>query len=350
MNDSPRTKLAPRLLDWYDHSGRKDLPWQQDRDPYSVWVSEIMLQQTQVATVIPFFRRFIERFPDITSLASSDLDEVLHLWTGLGYYARARNLHRAARIIRRDNGGRFPRDAEQVYVLPGIGKSTAHAIMAFCFDRDLPILDGNVKRVLTRHFRIHGWPGSAPVERELWRIAAENTPSRRSADYAQAIMDLGATVCLRRRPMCTPCPLADTCQGLAAGEQVVLPTPPPRRNKPTRRISMIMARTSDSVLLEKRPPSGIWGGLWSFPELEPGADIEPALWRQYGVRIEITDTWDLVRHTFTHFHLDISPVHGRVKKSDDRVMENNDLVWYNLHEPDARGLAAPVKKLLDKLR
>ena len=345
-----RDRLAPRLLGWYDRRGRKDLPWQGNRDPYPIWVSEIMLQQTQVATVVPYFNRFIERFPDVEALASGDLDEVLHLWTGLGYYARARNLHAAARIIRDQYGGRFPRGPDQAYRLPGIGKSTAHAILAFSYDRALPILDGNVKRVLARHFRVHGWPGTASVERRLWQIAEENTPQRRIAAYTQAIMDLGATVCTRRRPDCAVCPLSETCEALVAGEQAELPASRPRKVKPTRAILMVMVEAEGRILLEKRPPIGIWGGLWSLPEVEPGEGIEAAVLERYGVNIDITGTWETMRHSFTHFTLNISPVHAEVRSPEDRIMENTDLVWYNLTKPDARGLAAPVKKLLDKLR
>jgi A/G-specific adenine glycosylase len=347
---SADVRLAPRLLDWYDRCGRRDLPWQRDRDPYRIWVSEIMLQQTQVSTVIPYFLRFTDRFPDIPALASAELDEVLHLWTGLGYYARARNLHRAAGIVCREHAGRFPRDEAEVYRLPGIGRSTAHAILAFAFDRDLPILDGNVKRVLARHFRVHGRTGTAPVERRLWRLAADNTPAERTADYTQAIMDLGATVCVRRRPVCAACPLADTCGALAAGEQAALPTPRHRRARHTRAVCMIMMQANGRVLLQKRPPSGIWGGLWSFPEIEPGENIEPAVLEAYGLHVEVVDTWEVLKHGFTHFNLDIVPVRAEFVRWDDRTMENTELIWYNLSEPDARGLAAPVKKLLQKLR
>lgn len=344
------TSFSARLLAWYDRHGRKDLPWQRNVTAYRVWVSEIMLQQTQVATVIPYFNRFIKRFPDIAALASAEIDEVMHLWTGLGYYARARNLHRAAQIIRDEHGGHFPAQAEQVYRLPGIGKSTAHAVLAFSFGNRLPILDGNVKRVLARHYRIHGWPGKVQVERTLWQIAEDTTPRGRTVDYTQAIMDLGATVCVRSNPVCGACPLSDTCEGLAARELAVLPTARPVKNKPTRAISMVIVRTKDSVLLERRPPNGIWGGLWSFPEVEADAQIESGLLERYGVHIDITGTWDVVRHGFTHFNLDISPVHAEIRRPDYRIMENTDLVWYNLNKPDARGLPAPVKKLLDKLR
>jgi len=344
------SSISKRLLDWHARHGRKDLPWQVDRDPYKIWVSEIMLQQTQVGTVIPYFERFMDRFPAVQSLSNSSIDEVLHLWTGLGYYARARNLHRAAQIICRDYDGRFPTDANSACSLPGIGRSTANAILAFAFDQTLPILDGNAKRVLARHFRIRGWPGKKEVESKLWKHAENSTPEKRTADYTQAIMDLGATLCVRRQPLCTTCPIADTCQALLHGEQSLLPTPAPKREKPLRAVSMVMVRNSGSVLLEKRPPSGIWGGLWSFPEVEPGADVQHHIFSRFGLSIRIRDQWDVLRHSFTHFYLDITPVHAEVEKSETQIMENPGSVWYNLCQPDARGLAAPVKRLLNKLR
>ena len=344
------SNISKRLLDWYDQHGRGDLPWQGDRDPYKIWVSEIMLQQTQVGTVIPYFKRFMDRFPDVASLSNGRLDEVLHLWTGLGYYARARNLHRAAQTICRDHDGRFPADASTACGLPGIGRSTANAILAFAFDQAQPILDGNAKRVLARHYRVHGWPGKTKVERKLWELAENNTPKKRTADYTQAIMDLGAMLCVRRRPLCTTCPIAGTCLALYHREQPLLPTAAPKREKPLRSLSMVMVQLGDSVLLERRPPSGIWGGLWSFPEVEPGVDIQQHICNRFGVSIRTRDQWDVLRHSFTHFHLDITPVHAEVEISDTRIMENPGSVWYNLNQPDARGLAAPVKRLLEKLR
>ena len=341
--------FAKRILKWYDQHGRKNLPWQKDPDPYKIWVSEIMLQQTQVATVIPYFERFIERFPTVSDLAAGDIDEVLYLWTGLGYYARARNLHRAAKEICNHYAGSFPSEVEKVYQLPGIGRSTAHAILTFAFDQKLPILDGNVKRVLTRHYRVHGWPGNKQIENRLWEIAENVTPAERTAEYTQAIMDLGATVCLRRRPLCRACPIANTCLAKKYSEQDQLPTPGPKRHKPVRSVSMVMVQNDRSVLLEQRPPTGIWGGLWSFPELEPNTDPNLYMSTRFGLVVETDEQWATLRHSFTHFHLDITPILATLTKEDNRVMENAGLVWYNLTEPDTRGLAAPVKKLLDKL-
>ena len=341
--------FSTQLLQWYDQHGRKNLPWQRDSDPYKIWVSEIMLQQTQVAAVIPYFERFIDRFPTISELAAGDIDEVLHLWTGLGYYARAHNIHRSAVEINDQHQGMFPSEVEKVYQLPGIGRSTAHAILAFAFDQKLPILDGNVKRVITRHHRVYGWPGEKRVEERLWKIAENVMPVERTAEYTQAIMDLGATVCLRRRPLCGVCPIANTCLAKKYNEQTQLPTPRPKKHKPVRSVSMVMVQKDYSVLLERRPPSGIWGGLWSFPEVEPETDPSLQMSMRFGLRVETGEKWATLRHSFTHFHLDITPIPAKLKKVDAQIMENPGLVWYNLTEPDARGLAAPVKKLLDKL-
>ena len=341
--------FAQQLLRWYDQHGRKNLPWQRDADPYKIWVSEIMLQQTQVATVIPYFERFIERFPTISGLATGDIDEVLHLWAGLGYYARARNLHRAAIEICNRHRGLFPSEVEQVYQLPGIGRSTAHAILTFAFNQRLPILDGNVKRVLARHHRVYGWPGEKQIEARLWKIAEKATPADRTADYTQAIMDLGAIVCVKRRPLCEVCPVARTCLAKKHNEQAQLPTPAPKKHKPVRSISIIMVQKAHSVLLEQRPPSGIWGGLWSFPELEANTDPLVHMATRFGLAVETDAKWATFRHSFTHFHLDITPIPARLRGADNQVMENPGLVWYNLTEPDARGLAAPVKRLIDKL-
>lgn len=342
--------FTEKLLKWYDRAGRRNLPWQRDRDPYKIWVSEIMLQQTQVTTVIPYFERFIDRFPAITELAEADIDEVLHLWTGLGYYARARNLHRAAQQICDQHSGEFPKDIEVAYQLPGIGRSTAHAILTFAFNHSLPILDGNVKRVLARHGRIHGWPGDKKIEIQLWQLAERLTPVARTADYNQAIMDLGALVCLRRRPMCSTCPVTATCLAAQHGEQHELPSPAPKKVKPVRAIKMIMIQKEHRVLLEKRPPNGIWGGLWSFPEFDDDTDLEQHTSMRFGLSIETDEHWRVLRHSFTHFHLDITPVPAKLKRADHTVMENPGLVWYNFRDPDARGLAAPIKKLLEKLR
>ncbi|MCG5534898.1 A/G-specific adenine glycosylase [Ectothiorhodospira mobilis] len=341
--------FAPRLLAWFDRHGRHDLPWQQPATPYRVWVSEIMLQQTRVATVIPYYRRFMARFPGVGDLADAPLDEVLHHWSGLGYYARARNLHKAARCIVDVHGGRFPRDREALSALPGIGRSTAAAILALAFGDREAILDGNVRRVLARHRGVEGWTGSAAVQARLWTLAEALTPVERVADYTQAIMDLGATVCTRRNPACGDCPLAADCIARAHGLQERLPTPRPRRAQPLRRTTMLLVTAPEGVLLERRPPAGLWGGLWGLPEVESdGAGEAAQAWcrRHLGADPLGVQVLPPFVHTFTHFRLEITPVQLRVKAPAPGVMEAPDRVWYNGHAQAGLGLAAPVSRLL----
>ncbi len=340
--------FATRLLRWFDQHGRKDLPWQRMRSPYRVWVSEVMLQQTQVATVIPYFERFMASFPDVGTLADAPLDAVLAHWSGLGYYSRARNLHKAAQHLRDAHGGRFPDDIDAVTALPGIGRSTAGAILAQALGRRHAILDGNVKRVLTRHRAIAGWPGQSAVEKALWTIAEAETPDERIADYTQAIMDLGATVCTRTRPRCDACPVMSDCAAHAAGATVRYPTPKPRKTLPVRETCMLLVTNPDGeVWLEKRPPSGIWGGLWSLPELP--LHLAPEEWSaDLGARIHALATWSPLRHTFSHFHLDITPLRLRVS-APARVMEPDRGLWYKPELSNQLGLPAPVARLLQAL-
>ncbi len=343
--------FSTAVLRWFDSSGRKDLPWQVSCDPYSIWVSEIMLQQTQVATVIPYYRRFMERFPDIATLASAHIDEVLHLWTGLGYYARGRNLHRAAVEIVVQHGGHFPQSFADVCTLPGIGRSTAGAILAFAYGQRHPILDGNVKRVLARYHGVSGQAGTRTVEQHLWALAAAHLPEIRIGNYTQAIMDLGATVCRRRRPDCKSCPVADSCVARAQGNAETYPVRGQRRVLPVKEVWMILLRDRRGlVLLEQRPPSGIWGGLWGLPECNTGLDAGSWCRREYGLDVAVDESWPTLRHRFTHFQLDITPIPARVLGENPQAMENSRTVWYNVHEPDARGLATPVKRLLQQLR
>jgi len=343
-------QLSKRLLAWYDHHGRKALPWKLKTSPYRVWVSEVMLQQTQVTTVIPYFERFMQRFPDITTLAAAELDEVLHLWTGLGYYARARNLHRAAREVVESHSGRFPEDLEQVLALPGIGRSTAGAILAQALGQRHPILDGNVKRVLCRLHAVEGWPGDPKVEVGLWRLAEAYTPRARLADYTQAIMDLGATLCRRGQPDCPACPFATECQARLEGRQAELPQRKPAREKPVKATRMLLLlNEKGEVLLQQRPPSGIWGGLWSLPECEPRARVKAWVRRELGLEVEESRKLPPLRHSFSHFHLEIQPLLATTRPAAEGVMEAGATVWYNSRQPDARGLAAPVVKLLQRL-
>lgn len=343
------TPFAEAVLHWFDGHGRHDLPWQKDPTPYRVWISEIMLQQTQVATVIPYYERFMSRFPDVRALAKADIDEVLHLWTGLGYYARARNLHKAAGIITGKFHGRFPEDIEALIALPGIGRSTAGAILSLAMNQRRPILDGNVKRVLTRVYAIEGRPGQSDVNNRLWSLADECTPTERVADYTQAIMDLGATVCTRSRPGCDRCPLAEGCVAHARGEETRFPERKPARVKPVRQVTfLILENDQGALLLQKRPPSGIWGGLWGFPECAENTDISQRL-AETG--FELLEHRDLpaMRHTFSHFHLDINPVHCRVRAGPTGVAETQPSRWYRNDDSQRLGLATPVKKLIETM-
>lgn len=343
--------FSRQLLTWFDHYGRKDLPWQQDTTPYRVWVSEIMLQQTQVSTVIDYFKRFMQHFPDVVSLANADLNEVLHLWTGLGYYARARNLHRAAQIIRDNYDGKFPESIEDVINLPGIGRSTAGAILSLALEQRHPILDGNVKRVLSRYHGIEGWPGTPAVEKTMWQLAEQHTPPQRNAAYTQAIMDLGATLC-SRRPDCDRCPVQAGCIAFKQGLQTQLPLPKPRKALPLKRTVMVVLRNSSGeVLLQQRPPVGIWGGLWSFPEIEASDEQTLRRWssEHLGHDITVREHWPKIRHTFSHFHLDIEPVIAEINSQSPQVRETTDGHWLSPQQPPKLGLAAPVKAILQRL-
>jgi len=344
-----KTSFAERVLEWFNHSGRKDLPWQQDTSPYRVWISEIMLQQTQVKTAIPYFERFMVAFPNVNALASAPQDEVLHLWTGLGYYARARNLHKAAQFVSRELGGEFPSTVEALSELPGIGRSTAGAIRSIAFELPATILDGNVKRVLARHEAVEGWPGQTPVHKRLWAIADGYTPTQRSADFSQAMMDLGATVCTRSSPQCQECPVQSDCKAYAADTISAYPGKKPRKATPVKSTIFLMVSDSNgNILLEKRPAKGIWGGLWCFPEINSREDALNKCIDDWGIEPVRTEIWDTFRHTFSHYHLDIEPVHIALPNSPESVMDANDQLWYNVDQPPSIGLAAPIASLLEK--
>jgi A/G-specific adenine glycosylase len=337
------------VLAWYDRHGRKDLPWQQDISPYRVWVSEIMLQQTQVNTVIPYFERFMKRFPTVQKLARAPQDEVLHLWTGLGYYARARNLHRAAQIVVTEHGGIFPADVDALSALPGIGRSTAGAIASISMDVRAPILDGNVKRVLARFHAVEGWPGDKPVENMLWSIAEKYTPTERLRDYTQVMMDLGATLCTRSKPRCDECPLAKHCAAFQAGEVSRYPGKKPSKATPVRQTLMLLLENErGEILLEQRPPSGLWGGLWCLPEISDNSLLEKAL-SERGLHGGTKKSLPDFRHTFSHFHLDISPLRIKVKPAGKQIRESSRQRWVRHNSPGELGLAAPIKKLLESL-
>jgi A/G-specific adenine glycosylase len=341
---APADGFAQRLLAWFDRHGRHDLPWQHPATPYRVWVSEVMLQQTQVSVVIPYFERFMARFPDVRALAAAPLDDVLALWAGLGYYARARNLHRAAQLIVERHGGEFPQEFAAVVDLPGIGRSTAGAILSLGLGQRHPILDGNCKRVLARVHAVAGWAGQAAFERALWLHAEQHTPSERCRDFNQAMMDLGATLCSRSRPACSQCPLSSICVAYARGEPTAYPQPKPRRALPVKRIRMLLLQSGREVLLVRRPPTGIWGGLWGLPECELDADWQ-ALARSYGLEPKVAEAWPELRHTFSHFHLDIEPLWVEVEPVAASIMEGQEAIWYN-NGDQGRGLAAPVARLL----
>jgi len=332
--------FSTRLLAWWDVEGRHDLPWQLDRSPYRVWLSEIMLQQTRVATVIPYFERFIDRFPTLNGLAEAELDEVLSLWSGLGYYARARNLHAAAGICAEEYKGELPDQPELLHALPGIGRSTANAILAQAWNRRAPILDGNVKRVLARHAEIDGWPGRTAIEKALWAQSERYTPAHRAADFTQAFMDLGATVCTPRAPACSSCPVARDCGALLKDRIHELPGRKPSKPKPRRQAEYLILRDDrDRVLLAQRPPSGIWGGLWCFPE--SGTDPMPECVDERPGPAPIV-------HVFSHFSLTMRWQHFEVKQTTT-VDEGADRRWFSIADALELGLPKPVRAVIEQL-
>ncbi len=337
--------FAERLVAWQRLHGRHDLPWQATRDPYRVWLSEIMLQQTQVATVIPYFERFVARFPTLAALAAADEDDVLRLWSGLGYYRRARNLHRAAQAVVAAHGGEFPRDPETIARLPGVGRSTAAAIAVFAFGARAAILDGNVKRVLARCFGLDGDPAAAATQRRWWNQAEALLPQQEVAAYTQALMDLGATLCTRAKPRCGACPVADRCVARATGRIGELPAPRRRRALPEKAVRWLVVTSGAEVLLEKRPATGVWGGLWSFPELPPEGDAASALpaWlgSDAGPPVELAP----VRHSFTHFRLHARPLRVELARRPRQAAEPGR-VWIALTDVAGAALPTPVRRLL----
>ncbi|MGF6710030.1 A/G-specific adenine glycosylase [Luteibacter sp. W1I16] len=340
--------FARELLRWYDHHGRKDLPWQHPREAYRVWLSEIMLQQTQVVTVIGYFQRFVDRLPTLLDLAEADEDTVLALWSGLGYYRRARFLHRAAQLCVERHGGELPRDLDALVALPGIGRSTAGAILAQAHGLRFPILDGNVKRVLSRYHGVAGFPGESAVEKQLWRHADTHTPEERTADYTQAIMDLGATVCVRSKPLCLLCPHAASCVAHRDGLTAVLPTAKPGKKVPTRSLAMLLLRDANGrILLEKRGSQGVWSGLWSLPEATD-SDAAGSVAAAFA-RVGNADPLPAFTHVFSHYKLDVSPILFDHAAPLAAVADRADRRWCGRDEIAALGLPAPVRTLLDNL-
>ncbi|MGY4677704.1 A/G-specific adenine glycosylase [Pasteurella sp. P03HT] len=358
---SPNAPFAQAVLSWYDKFGRKHLPWQQNKTLYGVWLSEVMLQQTQVATVIPYFERFIKIFPNVTALANAPLDEVLHLWTGLGYYARARNLHKAAQTIRDRYNGEFPTDFEEVWALAGVGRSTAGAVLSSCLDAPYPILDGNVKRVLARYFAVAGWPGEKKIEDKLWQLTKEVTPTTQVANFNQAMMDLGAMVCTRSKPKCDLCPLQHSCEANLRQAWQDYPGKKPKKSLPERESYFLILTLKGKVALEQRQHSGLWGGLYCFPQFDTQAQLFAFLRQKH---ITHYQEWTSFRHTFSHFHLVIHPIYvdmdwveteqdrtdwkkvGENKGDDESIVFSEVKYWYDPLNPEQIGLATPVKNLL----
>jgi len=341
--------FASRVLKWYQRYGRRDLPWQQ-QDAYRVWLSEVMLQQTQVSTVIPYYLNFIKHFPNIKQLADASIDEVLQHWQGLGYYARARNLHRAAQVVRDQHKGRFPKKFAAVEALPGIGRSTAGAILSFAFGQHWPILDGNVKRVLARCFRVSGWYGQADTMRQLWYLAESVTPADQAPDFNQAMMDIGSMVCLKTKPKCEVCPLKKLCSSYLHHSQAEYPQKKPGKVKPHKHTLMLLHRFDDQLLLWRRPPSGIWGGLWSLPEVDEERAIE--LWQLSFLSTSQAPKMiqeNVIRHQFTHYSLDISLAIIELEQLPQKIFDSDNYVWVEIENLASHGLPTPVRKLLSSL-
>lgn len=348
-------RFSRHVLSWFDEHGRKNLPWQQDPTPYRVWVSEIMLQQTQVTTAIPYYERFMQRFTNIGTLASASQDDVLAHWSGLGYYARARNLHKCAQQVVAEHNGQLPKDSDALQNLPGIGRSTAGAILSLAYGHAQPILDGNVKRVLARCYAVAGWPGKKAVEDELWEVSESVTPAKRTGPFNQAMMDIGATVCTRSKPQCHACPLNKKCLAFARGNIDEFPGKKPRKILPVRSVVMLVIRNSDgAVLLQQRPATGIWGGLWSLPEIdandEQAAGID--IWLEAHNLKSDDKPYSIARfkHTFSHYHLQINAVEvPAVSLIRNCVMERDAGVWYNgVALPG--GMPAPITRIINLLR
>lgn len=340
--------FSSRLIAWQKQHGRHDLPWQNTTDPYAIWVSEIMLQQTQVTAVIGYYSKFMQRFPTIAALANATQDEVLQHWSGLGYYSRARNLHHAAQTIMDKHNGVFPQDFAIIQTLSGIGRSTAAAIASFAFNEVQTILDGNVKRVLARHFAIDGWPGTPKIEKELWLLAEQLLPQTDMVAYTQGLMDLGATLCTRSKPQCGLCPLNTSCAALQQQRVKQLPTPKPRKAIPEKYTTMLVLLEGDTVMLEKRPPTGIWGGLWSLPELELDADYTNIIQQRFGISAQSEAALPRLSHAFTHFKLHITPQPLAVIKRNSHASKPGQ-VWLSIEDAISAAIPTPVRKILQSL-
>lgn len=347
LSDSREPTFSDKVIAWQQQHGRHQLPWQIEPTPYTTWLSEVMLQQTQVATVIPYYQRFLQQFPNLISLANASIDEVFQFWQGLGYYARARHLHRASQIIRDEYAGQFPQFFEQVIALPGIGRSTAGAILTFAFGQSWPILDGNVKRVLGRCFQVPGWPAHSKTMQQLWHYADTLTPRQQTDSYNQGMMDLGATICLKSAPKCDACPITDCCASYQNQTQANYPEKKPSRVKPQKQTLMLLHRYQDRVLLQRRPPVGIWGGLWSLPEVESSDMIQA--WQKLNLMESQPPeaiNENTLTHQFTHFRLQISLATFRLTKLPNRIADEDNIAFVEARQLSKYGLPAPVRKLL----
>lgn len=336
--------LSHAVISWQKEHGRHDLPWQNTQDPYAIWVSEIMLQQTQVSAVIGYYALFMERFPSIASLAEATQEEVLQHWSGLGYYSRARNLHHAAQIIIDDFNGIFPQHFEDIISLPGIGRSTAAAISTFALKNPKPILDGNVKRVFARYFLVEGWSGNPAIQKKLWSIAERENPTENAIAYTQGLMDLGSLICTRTKPKCPQCPLNMSCQALAHEKTNSLPTPKPKKALPEKETTMLIICIGKEVLLEKRPQKGIWAGLWSLPEINTNAIATEAAKQLFGLETEPEETLPIVNHAFTHYKLAITPQPLTVITSNKQTAPNT--VWMPMEDAIGAAIPTPVRNIL----
>lgn len=340
--------FSQKLIVWQKAHGRHTLPWQNTRDPYAIWISEIMLQQTQVSAVIPYYQRFMAGFPDIASLASAEEDDVLRHWSGLGYYSRARNLHQAARLMAERHAGAFPHDVDTIQALPGIGRSTAAAIAAFAFGQRQAILDGNVKRVFARFFGIEGWPGQLAVEKRMWTLAESLLPETDIDIYTQGLMDLGATLCTRSKPDCNQCPMQANCIARRDGLVARLPSPKPSKALPEKHVVMLLLLDGHEILLEKRPPVGIWGGLWSLPEIADDEGAQQAAQQRFGLETEVLPPLAMLPHTFSHFRLNITPQPLRVIGRTVECREPG-IIWLDKEDAIASALPTPIRTLLRRL-
>lgn len=343
--------FSKKLITWYQQYGRHDLPWQKNPTPYRVWISEIMLQQTQVTTVIPYYLRFMKQFPTIAALATASQDDVLAHWSGLGYYARARNIHKTAKIIHENDHDIFPETVDELSELPGIGQSTAGAIISFSMQKKAVILDGNVRRVLTRHFGIAAPVNQKETIAQLWTLATSLTPQNNAHHYNQAIMDLGATLCTRSKPRCSDCPFASTCLAHQQGQPTFYPTKTVKKARPTKsKRFLIIQNHTNEILLLKRPTTGIWGGLWSLPEYELQSDYLIFQHEDTILQLRYQDEMEKITHQFTHFTLDIHPMIVSVKNKKMPIFDSKKMLWYKLDTPFPGGIAAPVNKILTSLR